>query len=223
MSTSTQAEQARTSVAEARVATLTTYPRLGRPVVTTVSACEQDGTPVLSVDERSAAAGHLRVRPLGTVRVSPPDRDTVTLQGRLRPLEDGDGDSARLRFRLEVGSVRVGRAQPQAVPLDDYWSAEPDPLRQDAAAILAHLRRGHGEQLAACLRAQGLTTAHWADPRRLDRYGLELGVLEDDGVRTARLEFATPVRRIQDLSPGLSVVLQGACGRCRDCSPEARP
>jgi len=222
MRTSTQAEQARTSVAEARVATLTTYPRLGRPVVTTVTACDEDGAPVLTVDGRSAAAGHLRLRPLGIVRVSPPDWDTVTLQGKLRPLADDDGDATGLRFRLEVGSVRVGRTQPQAVSLADYWSAEPDPLRQDAAAILAHLRQGHGEQLAACLRAQGLTTARWADARRLDRYGLELGVLEDDGVSTARLEFAAPVQRVQDLSPGLSVVLQGACGRCGDCSTDPR-
>ena len=218
MSIPSLAERARTSVAEARVATLTTYPRLGRPVLTMVSVRADDGAPVIAVDKRSAAAATLRLRPLGTVQLSPPDWEPVTLQGRFRSLV-GD-DAAQLLFRLDVGSVRVGQRLLEVVEVEDYWSCEPDPLRQDAPGILAHLRRGHGEQLAACLRANGHASARWAEPRRLDRYGLELGVLDDAGVSTARLSFTTPVNRVEDLSPGLSVVLHGGCGRCGDCAAE---
>lgn len=213
----TLAEQARTSVAEARMATLTTYPRWGRPLSTLVGLrADDDGALVVILDTGSAAAAVLRLRPMATVRLHPADWEPVTLQGRFRLLVGGDVQ--HLHFRLDIGSVRVGQRRPQVVHVEDYWSCQPDPLRHDAPGILAHLRRGHGEQLAACLRANGHPTAQWAEPRRLDRYGIELGVLDDAGVSSARLTFTAPVNGVEDLAAGLSVVLQRDCGRCGHCA-----
>ena len=103
------------------------------------------------------------------------------------------------RFRLDVGAVRLGGRATQVVDVANYWAAEPDPLRDCAPDILDHLRTGHGELLAACLRANGHDRARWAEPRRLDRHGLELAVVTDTGVSLKRLNFPTPVSRIADL------------------------
>lgn len=201
------------------MATLTTYPRRGRPLSTPVSVrAADDGVPVVALDAGSPAAAFLRLRPMATVRLHPADWEPVTIQGRIRPFDGGD--VAHLLFRLDVGSVRVGQWRPQDVRIQDYWSCQPDPLRHDAPGILAHLRRGHGQQFAACLRANGYRTAQWAEPRRLDRYGIELGVLDDAGVSSARLNFTTPVNGVEDLATGLSVVLQRECGKCGHCAPQ---
>lgn len=217
MDVPTLAERARTSVAEARVATVTTSSRLGRQVSTLMGIhAADDGAPVIALNAGSSAAAILRRRALATMQLDPPDWDPVTLQGRFRLLLGCDAQL--LLFRLDVGSVHLGQRRPTVVELEDYRSCEPDPLRQDAPGILAHLRRGHGEQLAACLRANGHATAQWAEPRRLDRYGLELGVLDNAGVSSARLSFTAPVNGVEDLSTGLSVVLQRGCGRCAHCA-----
>lgn len=212
MSSPTLAEMARTAVARARVAGLVTYPRLAQQALATVSVYEDRGALVLRLAPNTRAATHLCERPLGTVRVGPAYCETVTIQGAVRRL-DGSDSSGRTLFRLDVGAVRLGGRATQVVDVGSYWAAEPDPLRDCAPAILAHLREGHGDQLNACLRAQGHSQARWAAPRRLDRYGLELAVIEESGVGLARLNFPTPVSRVEDLPPGLSVAMLGQ-GRC---------
>lgn len=224
------AEQARTAVAQARLATLTTYPRLARPALTTVSVADQDGGLLITVRGSAPAVADLALRPLATVRVAPAFCEPVTIQGEVQRLPNAPcrsgGSRAHAepsevfesaRFRLEVGAVRLGTAGRQVVDVQDYWAAEPDPLREDAPGILAHLRRGHGATLAACLRAQGRSAAVWAEPSALDRYGLQLVVLEPGGVSTVRLQFTALVRSVDDLGRGLSVVLRGSdrCGACQ--------
>jgi len=211
----TLAEQARTAVARARVAGLTTYPRLTRPTLATVSVRDDGGALVLSLAPSAPAVTDLTVRPLGTVRVAPAGCATVTVQGAVARLPGPDGGGLAW-FRLDVGAVRLGERRGGVVEVADYWAAEPDPLREDAPGILDRLRQGHGTGLAACLRAHGHLGARWAEPRRLDRYGLELAVLDDAGVSTARLSFPTPANAVEDLTPWLSLTLL-AGGRCGDC------
>lgn len=221
------AEQARTAVAQAQVATLTTYPQLARPAPTTVPVADEDGHLLITLCGCAPAVTELTLRPLATVRLSPAFCEPVTIQGEVHGLPDGGGgvggplaeqsDGLRTaRFRLDVRAVRVGRAGREVVDVQDYWRAKPDPLREDAPGILAYLRRGHGAQLAACLRARGRSAAIWAEPSALDRYGLELVVLEPAGVSTVRLQFTSPLRSADDFGPGLAVVLRssdqrGAC------------
>ena len=207
------AELARTAIARARVAALTTYPRHARPATTQVGVRDDHGALVVSVSARSWAAVHLALRPVGTVRVAPVGCQSVTAQGAVRRITDQDDGLAC--FRLDVKSIRIGRSA-DAVDVSEYRVAVPDPLRGDAPAILTHLRNGHGADLAACLRAHGEHGARWAEPLSVDRYGLELAVLHDGGVSTTRLNFPAPVSSVAELAPELSVLLLGA-DQCGDC------
>ncbi|MBC7374496.1 MAG: hypothetical protein H7323_10955, partial [Frankiales bacterium] len=150
------AELARTALAQARVAALTTYPRSApAPRLTSVTmSCQDDGRPVIRVGPGSRAAVDLLARPLATVRVSPVGAETVTVHGGARRLPGRD-ERGRLAFRVDVGAVRLGVVRPATVDLDAFDAAEPDPLREDAPRVLAHLREAHTDQLTACVRAVG--------------------------------------------------------------------
>lgn len=214
------AELARTSVARARVAALITYPRSApaRPHLTSVTVgCNGDGHPVVRVEAGSLAAAHLLSRPLATVRVAPVGGDTVTVHGAAHRLR-GTGGGGLLTFQVEVGAVLLGAVRPATVEVEAYRSAEPDPLRDEAPAVLAHLRDAHARQLTACLRALG-HDAQWAEPTGLDRHGLTVLALGLEGVATIRLSFPEPVRRLADLRPGLGTVLLCRCGCRSSTSP----
>lgn len=211
----TAAEAARTAVASARTGALITYPRHGRPLLTSVALQEQDGDVVLHLPEGSAAARLLDLRPLATVRMAPVGCDPTSLQGGVRRRAERTS-SGLLTYALAVAGVRLGTTWSRCVPVEDYRRAEPDPLRCRAAEVVAHLATQHAEALTACLQAQGHHRALWVHPRRLDRYGLELSVLEADGVALVRLNFPTPVRSVRELSSSLHLALRG---RCPDCRP----
>ena len=207
------AELARTSLAQARVAALTTYPRSApaRPRLTSVTmACQDDGRPVIRVGAGSRAAVDLLARPLATVRVSPVGGETVTVHGGAQRLPGRD-ECGRLAFRVEVGAVRLGVVRHATVDLHAFDAAEPDPLRDDAPRVLAHLREAHTDQLTACVRAVG-HDAQWAQATALDRYGMTVLAVSGDGVDEVRLSFPEPVRRLQDLRPGLGCLLMCRCG-----------
>lgn len=206
------ADRARAAVATARFAALTTYPRSapGRPVLTSVTLeCGTQGCPVIAVEAGSQAAGHLLARPLATVRVAPVGADTVTLHGAARRLPGRDGEG-RLRFQVDVGAVRLGDDAPVSVDPDDYRAATYDPLALEAAAVLAHLRLAHAEQLAACVRACGHDAA-WAEPVDLDQHGLTVLAVGLHGVDTVRLPFPRAVPRLEALPPGLRCLLLCRC------------
>ena len=204
---------ARTAIAHARVAALTTYPRHARPATMQVRVRDDHGALVVSLSPRSWAAAHLALRPVGTVRVAPVGCQSVTAQGAGRRIPDqSDGVAC---FRLEVKSLRIGRSA-DAVDISEYRLAVPDPLCGDAPRIVTHLRHGHGGDLAACLRAHGDHGARWAEPLSVDRYGLELAVLHDGGVSTTRLNFPAPVSSVAELAPGLSMLMLGF-DHCGDC------
>ena len=211
MTRPSRAELARTALASARVGALTTYPRHGAPRPTQVSVRDDHGSVVLGMSVRSWAAADLASRPLATLRIHPAECRPVTTHGAVRVLPRRPDGLAL--FRLQVAAVRIGsRSEP--VDITDYRRAEPDPLRAEVPDMLRHLRHGHGIELAACLRAHGHTGARWAEPRSVDRYGLELTVLDDQGVSTARLDFARPVSCTDDLPASLSVIMRGTncCG-----------
>ena len=220
MSLPPPAERARTSVARARVAALTTYPRHApeRPVLTSVTiACGSQGCPVVLVEAGSEAAGHLLARPLATVRVSPVGGDTVTLHGAARRLAGRDPEG-RLRFQVDVGAVRLGDGVPVPVDPADYRAAACDPLADEVAGVLAHLRLAHAEQLTACVRACG-HDAQWTEPVDLDQHGLTVLAVGVHGVDTVRLPFPRAVPRLEALPPGLRCLLLCRCsGGASDAS-----
>ena len=211
------AEQARTAVAQARVGTLTTFSRRApaRSRRTVVSVREDAAGLVVEVRPDCPAAADLLERPLATVQVGPAGCATVLVHGGAGRLPRVGAQ--RLAFRVEPAVVRAGGADGlELVDLRAYLGAEPDPLRASAPELLDSLRRGHGAQLAACLRARGHRQASWVEPQALDRHGLVLTVLGADGVETVRLDFPAPVASLEQLGPRLRALLscQGGCWCC---------
>lgn len=214
MSASSEAVAARTSVACARVAALTTYARHPSGHVTTpVSVhARADGSVEVALEASSVGVRQLLVRPLATVRVAPTWCEQVVLHGAARRLPAPD-DGGRVVFHVQAACVRLG---PARVPVDGelYAAAAPDPLRHEAPAVLAHLNSGHSDALAACLRARG-HAADFVEASSLDASGLTVTAVGGEGVSTVRLEFPAPVARLADLPGGLAAVVRAGCGCCR--------
>lgn len=205
---------ARTSVDCARVGALTTYARhpSGRHLTSVALHGSPDGTVEWEMAVEAFAARQLLARPVATLRVAPSWCEPVLLQGAARRLPRTDAGAGVLRFRLHIAVVRVG-TPPVVVDGAAYVAAEPDPLRHDAPAILAHLDHGHAGALTACLRAGG-HDVRFASATRLDRTGLTAVAVRDDGVDTVHLGFPEPVASLAELPLSLGCVLRPTCGCC---------
>lgn len=208
------AEHARTAVASALTGALTAYPRQARPLRTRVTVRDEGGQVVLGLNSDSTAARLLSIRPFAALRIAPPGCEPTVLQGTVRRLARADR-SRISRFTLEPGAIRLDGAQKLPVDVGAYRGAAPDPLRREAAAVIAHLRRDHSQDLVDCLHAQGHDRVLWAEASRLDRYGLELIAVEAGGISTIRLTFPQPISDLRDLGPSLYCALHDGCGQCR--------
>lgn len=208
------AEHARTAVASALTGALTAYPRQATPLRTRVTVRDDGGQVVLGVSSDSAAARLLSIRPFAALRVAPAACEPTVLQGTVRRLARADR-SRITRFAFVPGAIRLDGSQRLAVDVGAYRAAAPDPLRREAAGVLDHLRRDHGQDLTDCLHAQGHDRVVWAEASRLDRYGLELIAVEPEGISTIRLTFPQPISDLHDLGPSLYLALHDRCSQCR--------
>jgi putative heme iron utilization protein len=179
------AEEARTLVAAADVATLSTLTAEGEPWGSLVSfAAMADGAPVLCVSRLAEHArnllGDARASLLVSARVArgedPLSAGRVTLAGRARQPAGEDATAARTAllaahpsaaryvdwedFTLWVLAVqRVrwvgGYARMDSVDGADYARAEPDPVAPQAAHGVRHLNDDHADALLQMVRALG--------------------------------------------------------------------
>lgn len=202
------AERARTCVASARAGLLTTYPRRPpQPLSASVSVSDDGGSIVFDLPADCDAVRTLALRPLATIHVAPLGCELTWVHGAVRRMR---AVGAIATYRLEPGAVRIGRCGSRPVDTVAYRAAEPDPLRDEAPGVLAHLSGGgQGEALVTCLRAQGHEGVRWVEATALDRYGLDLTVVDDQGVDRVRLAFPAPVRSLRELSPHLYLALRG--------------
>jgi len=206
---------ARTSLASARAASLLTFPRLARGHLTTVVtvAARADGSAEVLLDRDSAALRQITARPLAVLRVAPSWCEPLTLHGAVCRLPGVDR-GGRVRLVLEAAAVRVGQPG-RVVDADHYAAAQPDPLHEDAPAVLSHLNAGHGDALTACLRARGRQVG-FVEATGLHADGLTVLAVCTDGTELVRLPFPRPVARLADLPAGLAAVLTARCGcHCR--------
>lgn len=201
----------------ARVGRLTTYARRsqGRHATSVGVHARVDGPVDVELGRQALAVGQLLARPLATLHVAPLWCDPVLLHGSARRLP-GVSEAGNVVFHLTPAAVRVG-TPPVLLDQTAYSSAEPDPLRRDAPAVLAHLNDGHAAALSACLRAGG-HEVDFARATRLDTGGLTVVAVRSAGVDTVRLAFPAPVEDLADLPPGLSCVLRPQC----DCDATQR-
>ncbi len=205
------AERARTAVSVSRVGTLHTYGRAScggaAPVRTTLVSVHDlgDGGVQVSLRYGSQAAVDLFRRPLATLTVAAAGHPATILAGGSRRLPGRDPEG-RLRFRVDPVSIKLG-GSPLPVALSDYRAAQPDPLAPLSDELVRHVRQTHADALLACVRSQLDPWALFVEPVSLDRFGLRVSVVTEDGVTDARLAFPGSVTALSELPAGLRVLL----------------
>jgi heme iron utilization protein len=99
-------------------------------------------------------------------------------------------------YRLEPAALRYvgGFGRMSWVSPEDYRRAEPDPLADAAAGILAHMNGDHSDSVLAYAKAlAGIRDASAATMTAVDRYGFELAMTTPECPRATRLAFDEPV------------------------------
>jgi putative heme iron utilization protein len=223
------AEEARTLVAQNRMAALATISADGSPWGSLVLyAALADGTPVLCL---STLAEHGRniVRDaraslvVGESEVAgdPLDSGRVTLAGHLDVPVGDELEAARAAYQgaspasglyggfgdftyyvLRVERVRWvgGYGRMDSTGADAYHAATPDPVASGAAYAVSHLNEDHADALLDMARALGgHPDATQATCPRIDRYGLDLTVTTPRGITETRIAFAETANRPGDL------------------------
>jgi hypothetical protein len=104
---------------------------------------------------------------------------------------------------------------------DELTLAEPDPLAENEAEMLAHLAGAHSdsiELLSQLVEPRLLNGVTRVDPLRLDRYGIVLRLQRASGHRDVRLGFPVPLR-----SPVQALVQIQFLLACARTCPHRRP
>lgn len=91
------------------------------------------------------------------------------------------------------------------VAASDYVAAKPDPLANDAAAILQHMNADHKDALILLARAFAGTEAEEATMTSVDRLGFQVRLKTKDGMRGVRIPF---VREVSDPTSTRKVLVE---------------
>lgn len=123
--------------------------------------------------------------------------------------------------RLEPLALRYvgGFGRMSWVSADDYAAAEPDPLVDASAGILAHMNRDHADAVLAYARdLAGVADASAATMTAVDRYGFELAATTPSGPRAARLAFDAAVATSHEVREAMVALV----ARARAAASERR-
>jgi len=230
------AERARTMVSLLRTGTLSTLSADGFPHGSYATFALDGPDPVFLVSKLATHTQNLE----GDARASlmaheshaddPLANGRVTLLGQCARLEDdATARSAFLAvhpqaeyyvdfkdfgfFRLEVASLRYigGYGRMSWVEVDEWRAAEPDPLAPHTHEIIDHMNDDHAEALVSYARAfTRATDTEQAVMTGVDRYGFEMSVKTDRGMRPARLAFASKVETPTDARKALVALVKAA-------------
>jgi len=133
--------------------------------------------------------------------------DAVAADNPHPALLDVGHSATLLVLRLESAVVADSHGA-EAVTVDDFLAAEPDPFRDVEDAWLQHLEEDHSDLVAMLARRlpSGLRTGH-VRPLGIDRYGIRLRVEAATGDRDVRMDFAEPVDDALGLSRALRILV----------------
>lgn len=104
-------------------------------------------------------------------------------------------------WKLNVESVRYigGYGRMSWVDASSWVAAEPDPMVEHHAQILAHMNRDHADTMVtyckAFSRASDTTEATMTS---IDRYGFEMSAMTGAGPRPIRVAFPEPIASAED-------------------------
>ena len=202
--TRSPAEEARTLVAQGKLAALATTSEDGAAWASLVLyASLEDGTPVLCLSTLAEHGRNLVRDPRaslvvgeGEITGDPLDSGRVTLAGRVEVPEPvtaarqayeavspasgvygGFGDFTYYVLRVERVRWVGGYGRMDSTEAAEYHAAEPDPVASGAAYAIKHLNEDHAHNLLDMARALGgHPDATDARCVRIDRYGLDLHV-----------------------------------------------
>ncbi|HSL60010.1 MAG TPA: DUF2470 domain-containing protein [Acidimicrobiales bacterium] len=236
------AELARTLVATATRATLSTLTAEGYPYGSAVSyAADADGAPILLISGMAEHTVNARGDDRASVLIAaetPPGADPLatarlTLVGRMHELpEPGSRRETYLAvhpyagyyadftdfsfWRLEVEQCRFvgGFGHMSWVDGRTYADAEIDPIAPVADGIITHMNEDHTE--ANLLYVQvlaGLHDATEASMVGIDRHGVTLRATTPGGPRMARVGFPAPLTGPDDARPAVIALLADARSR----------
>ncbi len=89
------------------------------------------------------------------------------------------------------------------VEKDEFGKADPDPLAEDASAIVAHMNADHVEALVLIARSVKGIKAEEAEMTAVDRLGFHVRLKTPKRMRSARIGFPFEVRSSQDCRSAL--------------------
>ncbi len=237
--TPTHAERARTLVSRIKtgaLCTLATEPE-GYPYGSFVTVAFDEGNPVFLVSTMAEHTRNLQGDHRASLLVAETGSEDPLANGRVTLLGpcvrvDGDDRSARATFlsthpnaayyvdfgdfafwRLSVESIRYigGYGRMSWIEATDWHAAEPDPLADAAAGIIAHMNDDHADALPLYCRAfSRATDVTEASMTGVDRYGLEMSVVTAEGPRPVRVAFGEPVTTPEQVRTVLVAMLKTA-------------
>lgn len=181
---------------------------------------EQDGTPMLLV-ERAVADDLLAAGEVSIESEALPELGVLRLLGSVWPATDSQLSALRQYredhatcgeccgpTRTHLVGVRVGVVTLAAadrsvvVDLDAYVAAQPDPVIAQSLQVRTHLNVDHADDLVILIsrlfgtprQELAAVTVEW-----IDRLGLDLCYVDEQGATAVRLPFRTPLASMDDL------------------------
>lgn len=116
-------------------------------------------------------------------------------------------------YRLEPAALRYvgGFGRMSWVTASAYRAAEPDPLREAAPGILAHMNEDHADANLAYARSLlSIADAASATMTAVDRYGFELAITTSAGPRAGRIAFDDEVTTSDEARKALIALVKRA-------------
>jgi putative heme iron utilization protein len=197
-------------------------------------ALDDQGRPIFLISSMAMHTQNLKGDPRASLLVSQPDASgdplgasRVTVLGNVLPISEPSDLAASRRlyldsyenskywvdfedfafYRMDVVDVYYvgGFGVMGWVTASDYVDAKPDPLANDAAAILAHMNADHKDAMVLLAHAFAGVEAEEATMTSVDRLGFHVRLKTKEGMRGVRIPF---VREVSDPTSTRKVLVE---------------
>jgi hypothetical protein len=184
-------------------------------------ALDRAGRPILLISNMAMHTQNLKADPRCSLFLAQTAADgdplgaaRATLVGRAESVQDGELAGVRetylarhenSRYWVDFSDFGFFRLEPVDiyyvggfgvmgwVEATDYAEAAPDPLAESAPGILAHMNADHVEAMILLARAHAQLEASEAAMTSVDRLGFTLRLKTEQGMKGARINFASEV------------------------------
>tara|TARA_X000001036_G_scaffold438786_1_gene487601 strand:- start:1469 stop:2266 length:798 start_codon:yes stop_codon:yes gene_type:complete len=232
------AELSKTLVASSGTASLSTLTSNGYPYGSIVSyVINEQGEPVVLISDLAEHTINARLDQRSSMLISesseggdPLGKSRLTLVGSLTLLEDPRNEREKYLSEHQYASFYVdyedfnfwkltveecryvgGFGHMSWVQNEDYYRAEIDPLFRSAEGIISHMNDDHSNaNLLYAKNLANIPNSTEAVMLGVDRYGITLRAMTNDGPRMARVGFPTPLQSDSEARPAIIALLDAA-------------